>query len=239
MYKNFYKEIKVLNLNTGEFYNDIPCINNLKSLKLTSPITFFVGENGSGKSTLLEGIANSLGMNSEGGSINYNFETNNTHSDLFKNITLVKNPRYPTDGFYLRAESFYNLATYVDEIDVDLSEYGGKSLHKQSHGESFINLINHRFRGNGIYILDEPEAALSPKRQMSLIISISELVSEGSQFIIATHSPILLAMKNSTIYSFDEKKINEINYEDTSAYSVTKLFIDDRERILRSLGLDY
>ena len=148
----------------------------------------------------------------------------------------------PRDGFFLRAESFYNVATYIEETEkysgsrVEYARYGGKSLHDQSHGESFMSLMNSRFIGEGIYILDEPEAALSPQRQLSLMIIINKLIKKGSQFIIATHSPILLAMEDADILSFDGYEIDKLDYEETEPYRITKMFIEDRKNILRRIS---
>ncbi|RDU23245.1 AAA family ATPase [Anaerosacchariphilus polymeriproducens] len=220
-----------------EYYNEILSINNLETLDFKKRITFFVGENGSGKSTLLEAIAVKYGFNPEGGSINYNFSTKPTHSSLSELLTLSKGIR-SKDGFFLRAESFYNMASYVDDIGIDFEGYGGRSLHEQSHGESFLTLINNRFRGNGLYLLDEPEAALSPQRQLSLLVMINKLVNNNSQFIIATHSPILLGIDDAAIYSFDNDDINQIPYEETESYNITKLFIENREILLKRLMND-
>ena len=205
----------------------------LPALTFTQPVTFFVGENGSGKSTLLEAIAINAGFNPEGGSRDFSFSTKNTHSELHKHITTFKK-NTPNDGFFLRAESFYNLATFLDE-NSPLTRYGGVSFHEQSHGESFLNLITHRCEGTGLYLLDEPEAALSPTRQLGLLCAIDELVSCDSQFIIATHSPILLAYPKATILQFSEESIEKIDYRDTEHYRVTKLMLDDPEHTLHHL----
>ncbi|MCT4613134.1 MAG: AAA family ATPase [Clostridia bacterium] len=236
MNNNFVKKLRIdwENINSDSYLHDIKSIRTNEGIDFNKKITFFVGENGSGKSTLLEAIAVNYGFNPEGGSINYNFETENTHSILSDNMILEKGYR-AEDGFFLRAESFYNLASYVDSVSLDLSEYGDKSLHKQSHGESFLSLICNRFRGNGLYILDEPEAALSPQRQLTLISKIKELAREGSQFIIVTHSPIILGIDESEIYSFDNDEISKIDYEDTEAYKITKLFLHDRDRMIKYL----
>lgn len=233
---NYITSLKI-NWNKQEYkdyYNNINSLKNLNSLDFKKKITFFVGENGSGKSTLLEAIAVNYGFNPEGGSINYNFSTKSTHSSLADFLILSKGIR-AKDGFFLRAESFYNVASYVDDIGVDLDGYGGKSLHEQSHGESFLTLINNRFRGNGLYLLDEPEAALSPQRQLSLLITINELVNNNSQFIIVTHSPILLGIDDACIYSFDNEGINQVTYEETESYNITKLFIENRKLLLKNL----
>lgn len=166
---------------------NLSVVRNLSSLSFKNPVTFIVGENGTGKSTLLEAIALNYGFNAEGGSRNFNFSTQSSHSELHEYITVVKGVRRPKDGYFLRAESFYNVATEVERLNATHS-YGGRSLHEQSHGESFMSLMLNRFFGNGLYILDEPEAALSPLRQFSLLSRMRQLEKENSQFIIATHS---------------------------------------------------
>lgn len=223
------------------YFRSIPALQQVSTLQLKTPITFFTGENGSGKSTMLEAIAVNYGFNAEGGSRNFNFETKNTHATLSQYIRLCKGGVRPEDDFFLRAESFYNVATYVDQIYENepylQNRNFGKSLHEQSHGESFLALVLHRFRGHGLYILDEPEAALSPQRQLSLLLQIHELSKAGSQFIIATHSPILLALPEATIYSFDQG-ITEIDYETTQAYQITEMFINHRSHMLHRLFND-
>ncbi|MCB2306743.1 AAA family ATPase [Clostridium estertheticum] len=218
----------------------LPTIKNLSSLDFHPKVTFIVGENGSGKSTILEAIAIACGFNPEGGTINFNFSSMNTHSELYKYIKLVKGVKKPKNGFFLRAESFYNLASNIDELDrVDggpklVSSYGGQSLHKQSHGESFFAVFMNRFGSDGLYILDEPEAALSPSRQMSMLTRIHELVNMGSQFIISTHSPIIMAYPESTIYEIKDK-MEVVRYEETENYQITKNFINNRDKMLRIL----
>lgn len=208
----------------------LPAIKSLSTLEFHPKVTYIVGENGTGKSTILEAIAIAYGFNPEGGSKNFNFSTNNTHSELWENLKLVKGVRKPEDGFFLRAESFYNVATNIDEIDA-IGSYGGISLHSQSHGESFLSVIMNRFKGNGLYILDEPEAALSPYRQMSLISRIHDLVQNNSQFIIATHSPIVMAYPDSILYELnDDFKV--VNYQDTEHYKIMKSFIGNPKKIL-------
>ncbi|MGH4125073.1 MAG: AAA family ATPase [Clostridium sp.] len=213
----------------------LPVIEKLSSLEFHPKVTFIVGENGSGKSTILEAIATAYGFNPEGGTINFNFSSMDTHSELYKHIKLVKGVKKPRNGFFLRAESFYNLATNIDVLDREdpglVSSYGGQSLHEQSHGESFFAVFMNRFGSNGLYILDEPEAALSPSRQMSMLTRINELIKLGSQFIIATHSPIIMAYPESTIYEIKEK-IEVVSYEETENYQIMKSFINNRSKML-------
>lgn len=217
----------------------IPAICALKRLEFRSPVTFFVGENGSGKSTLLEAIAVAFGFNPEGGTQNFHFSTSETHSPLYRFLTLEKGIHRPKDGFFLRAESFYNVASEVDRLEeVDwglLRSYGGKSLHSQSHGESFLSLALNRFGGNGLYLLDEPEAALSPQNQLTLLSRIHQLVGLNSQFIIATHSPMLMAYPGAVIESISETGIIPIDYEQTDHYKITKSFLENPKRMLRYL----
>ncbi len=222
-------------LDKNSYLNNLPIIKYLadsKKLSFASNVTFFVGENGTGKSTLLEAIAVAYGFNAEGGSVNFNFSTNETHSELHSHLTLAKTG-FAKDGFFLRAESLYNVATNIDEIGV--SGYGNVSLHEQSHGESFLSLVQNRFRGNGLYILDEPEAALSPMRLLTLMVEIKKLTDDNSQFIIATHSPILMAFPNAEILEFSENGIKKANYQDTEHYTVTKNFLSNPERMLKYL----
>lgn len=206
-------------------------------LDLASAVTFFVGENGTGKSTLLEAIAVAVGLNAEGGSRNFNFATRNTTSELHKALVPVRE-KHAQDSFFLRAESFYNVATQIDDLEVD-ANYGPVSLHDQSHGESFLALVQNRFWGSGLYLLDEPEAALSPLRQMTLLAEIHRLASaEDSQFIIATHSPILLAYPGARIYQFTDSGIAEVAYRDCEHYRLTRDFLQSPERFLAYLFAD-
>ena len=220
----------------------LPAVRRLKTLALHPAVTFFIGENGSGKSTLLEAIAVASGFNPEGGSKNFRFGTRESHSDLHKYLRISKGVPRPRDGFFLRAESFFNVATQIEELDAEPGagppigpSYGDRSLHEQSHGESFLALLVNRFRGKGLYILDEPEAAFSPHRQLSVITRIHDLVQEKSQFLIATHSPILMAYPHSYIYSFSPNKIERIKYHDTEHYRVTRDFLANPERMLKVL----
>ncbi|MFJ8352653.1 AAA family ATPase [Bacillus paramycoides] len=212
----------------------LPAIRTLQSLVFHPNVTFIIGENGTGKSTLLEGIAVSLGFNAEGGTKNFRFNTYDSHSPLHEYLRISKSFNTPNDGFFLRAESFYNVASYIDEIDA-VKSYGGVSLHEQSHGESFFSLFMNRFSGQGLYILDEPEAALSPMRQLSMLIRMHELAEQGSQFVIATHSPILMAYPESTIYSLTQEGIHESTLEETEHYQTTKLFFENRDRLFHHL----
>ena len=212
----------------------LPVIKNFESLKFHPKVTFIVGENGSGKSTLLEAIATSWGFNPEGGTKNFNFSTRSSHSDLWQKIRLSKSFRRPKDGFFLRAESFYNVASNIDELGV-IQSYGGTSLHQQSHGESFFALMLNRFSGQGLYILDEPEAALSPTRQMAMLSRMSQLVEDDSQFVIATHSPILMAYPDANILQINDAELELTKYERTDHFKVTKDFLDDYKRITEYL----
>lgn len=230
----------------NSYLKKIPAVDFLSRspIGFSKPVTFFMGENGSGKSTLIEAIAVAFGFNSEGGTLNYSFETASTHSELHEYLRLSKFFR-PKDGFFLRAESFYNAASYLEELDEIpapapkiLGSYGGVSLHKMSHGESFITLLQKRFSGNGLYILDEPEAALSPMRIMTLMCEIKRLVNKGSQFIIATHSPILSAMPDSDLYLIDKKSVRKVDWRETEHYRVTKSFLNSPEKMLDMLLKD-
>jgi len=220
---------------------EIPAVRYLmqgNTIEFNSKITFLVGENGTGKSTLIEAIAVAYGFNPEGGGKNFNFSTNNSHSDLYRHLILSKGIS-PKDGFFLRAESVYNVASHIDEIDSIpaaappvIDGYGGVSLHKQSHGESFMAIVENRFRGNGIYILDEPEAALSPSKLLKLMVAIKRLTDCNSQFIIATHSPILMAFPGAEILQLSEKGIEKTVYTQTEHYRITKSFLDCPERMM-------
>jgi predicted ATPase len=212
----------------------IPGVRKLKSLRFHPDVTFLVGENGSGKSTLIEAIAVALGFNAEGGTKQSQFATNRTHSELHRYLRLVRNFKKPGDEYFLRAESFYNLATFMEETGY-LRGYGGTSLHQQSHGESFMATLLHKLTGGGLYIMDEPEAALSPSRQMAALSAIHNLVEQESQFIIATHSPILLAYPRACIFLLDDDGIRKIEYEDTEHYSVTRQFLNDYRQLLEIL----
>ncbi len=212
----------------------LPVIKNLDRTLLHPHVTYIVGENGSGKSTLLEALAITQGFNPEGGTVNFNFSTRPSHSNLHEYLRIAKTHKRPENGFFLRAESFFNVATAIDEIGVTTS-YGGKSLHEQSHGEAFFSLMQHRFGANGLYILDEPEAALSPNRQMSMLTRIHDLVKQGSQFIISTHSPILLSYPRSKIYEIGEHGLEERAYEETETFKISQRFLNDYQEMLEIL----
>jgi predicted ATPase len=216
-----------------EYPFSLPAVRNLKSLDFKSPVTFLIGENGAGKSTLLEAIAVAWGFNPEGGSRNFNFSTRATHSPLHAALRLIKSPRRVKDGYFLRAESFYNVATQVEELEV--TGYGDRSLHAQSHGESFMTLLTTRFRGDGFYLLDEPEAALSPTRQLAMLVRVRDLVEDGSQFLIATHSPILMAYPGARILQIQSSQIAEVQYEETEHYVITRQFLNNPEKMLQEL----
>ena len=222
-------------LSFDDYPFSVPAVRHLDHLRMPTPVTFFVGENGSGKSTLLEAVAVAAGLNAEGGSRNFRFATRGTHSELNDYLRLVRAPRRPTDAYFLRAETFYNVASAAEEYGVAEDHGGGRSPHEQSHGESFLALVLHRFRGNGLYLFDEPEAALSPTRQLGLLAAMYQLVASGSQFIIATHSPILLAYPEATIYEFSEAGVRPVKYTDTEHYVVTRAFLGDPSRMLQEL----
>jgi predicted ATPase len=242
--RNFLISVRLLRdqvVSFEEYPFSIPAIGGFEELRLEHPVTFLVGENGSGKSTLLEAIAVASGMNPEGGSRNFNFATRASHSGLSKHLRLTRSPRRARSSFFLRSESYFNVATNIEEMDREsgpfggppiISYYGGKSLHEQSHGESFFALFQNRLRGDGFYIFDEPEAALSPLRQLAFLTRLHELVGEGSQFLIATHSPILMAYPQAEIYLLDGGAPRLVAYRDTEHYEVTRNFLNRTEQML-------
>lgn len=231
----------------GRYPFSIPAVKHLGELHITEPVTFIVGENGSGKSTLLEAIAVALGFNPEGGTKNFNFGTHESHSSLHRFLRLSKSHVKPKDGFFLRAESYFNVATNIEQLDTNptdgpfvnsppvIDSYGGLSLHEQSHGESFLALMLNRFGGKGMYLLDEPEAALSPMRQLAVLSRMKQLVDDDSQFIIATHSPILLAYPGALILEVNDAGIRKVKYQETEHYVVTRSFLENPEKMLKEL----
>jgi predicted ATPase len=223
----------------AQYAAQLPAIKTLDRLDLHPHVTFFIGENGSGKSTLLEAIAVADGFNAEGGTRNFNFDSRASHSDLSKWIRLGRSPRgrRRSDGFFLRAESFYNVASEIEKLGLvsAASPYGATSYHEQSHGESFIDLMTNRLRGDGLYLFDEPEAALSPQRQLAFLVAMHELVERESQFVIATHSPIIMAYPNAWIYEFGPSGIRRVEYKETEHYRVTHAFLNRTEQTLRQL----
>jgi predicted ATPase len=219
--------------NRSTFPFKLAAVAGLHEIEFHPKATFIIGENGSGKSTLIEALAVAWGFNPEGGSKNFKFETHRSHSSLHKSLRLMRGVKRAKDGYFLRAESYFNVATEIARLDSELSfgppiidSYGGVSLHQQSHGESFFALLDKRFRGNGLYILDEPEAALSPSRQMSMLVRMHDLIAEKSQFIIATHSPILMAYPDCWIYQIGARGLDRVAYEDTEHYQVTRNFLN-------------
>jgi predicted ATPase len=210
-------------------------------LELHPKVTFFVGENGSGKSTVIEALAAAAGMNPEGGSSNVAFSTRPEEGSLADALRLVRGPRRPRTDFFLRAESVFNAATYLEELASipyagdSLKAYGGTSLHEQSHGESFLAIVLNRFGGAGLYVLDEPEAALSVQNCLTLLSRIDQLVAEGSQFVIATHSPVVLAYPDATIYRFSEDGVEPIGYDEAPPVRLMRAFLHEPAAFLRRL----
>ena len=224
--------------NPAAYPFSVPAIQSLTSLRFTSRIAFFVGENGSGKSTLLEAMAGQFGFGHLGGNRNFQSRTEDLHLDtdpLARALRLHFDNR-TGEGFFFRAESLFNVATQIDELGLDGS-YGGKSLHAQSHGESFFSVLDYKFRRSGLFLLDEPEAALSPQRQFSFLIMLYQTMQDyrDAQFIISTHSPVLLGYPGAQIFSFDDGRIHEIAYEDSPAVHIVRRFLNDREYFLKEL----
>jgi predicted ATPase len=212
--------------------------------QLHPKVTFIIGENGSGKSTLLEAIAVAWGFNPEGGSKNFRFSTRRSHSELNEYLTLVKGIKRPRDGYFLRAESFFNVATEIEGLDEETS-FGppdhqfvrrASSLHEQSHGESFFSLHDESpRRPRTLHVFDEPEAALSPDTPTAMIARLHQLVQSHSQFIIATHSPLLMAYPNARIHQINGSSLDVVEYEETEHYLVARSFLDHPRRYLETI----
>jgi predicted ATPase len=224
---------------------NLPAFRAVSSLELGRQATIFVGENGSGKSTLVEAIAVAAGFNAEGGSVNFNFATQDHRPDLARHIRLVRGAARPRTGFFLRAESFFNVASEIERLDLAPSPdapigpaYGPKPLHEVSHGESFLSLVMHRFRANGLYVLDEPEAAMSPLGCLALVRRFSDLARQGSQFIIATHSPIVMALPDALIYVLSERGPKRATWDELEHVKVLRDFLDHRDRVIAELLSD-
>ena len=227
------------------YLNRLPVVRALaeKGIEFHKQVTFFVGENGSGKSTLIEALAISQGFNPEGGTKNFSFSTEDSHSELYDYLRVARGVVYPRDGFFLRAESFYNVASSIDQMDREpgpgghiIASYGGVSLHRQSHGESFLSLVEHRFqKGHGLYILDEPEAALSPRGVIHLMQQMDRLVDLDSQFIISTHSPMLITFPDAEIYQIREDGISSVRFQDTDHYRTTVRFLQNPESAIEDI----
>lgn len=223
------------------FPYNLPAVRNLGRLAFHPKVTFFIGENGMGKSTLLEALAVCCGLNPEGGSRNFNFATRASHSPLDDCLRLARAPGRPADSYFLRAESFFNVATEIERLDREgggpplIEAYGGQSLHEQSHGESFFALFEHRFREHGLYFMDEPEAALSPKKQLQFLSLLHGYCQWGCQFVIATHSPIIMAYPEAWIYLLDSQGIRQVPYTDTEHYLITRDFLSHPQRTLKIL----
>lgn len=226
------------------YLNRLPVVKHLAEygIEFHKQVTFFVGENGSGKSTLIEALAVSQGFNPEGGTKNFHFSTEDSHSGLYYHLRVARGVVYPRDGFFLRAESFYNVASNIDQMDREpgvgshvINSYGGVSLHKQSHGESFLALAENRFSGRGLYILDEPEAALSPRGLIRLMQRMDELVKQDSQFIVATHSPMLLTFPDAEVYQIGKDGIRSVRFQDTEHYRTTVRFLQNPESAIEDI----
>ncbi|MBQ6715915.1 MAG: AAA family ATPase [Clostridia bacterium] len=247
MNASYISGVKVKYTPEEAYLKDIPVVKWLldgEQMSFSSPVTFFVGENGTGKSTLIEAIAVAAGFNPEGGTKNFSFQTAKAHSSLHECLTIIKRS-YPRDGFFLRAESFFNVATNIDGMDAEpafsppvIDSYGGVSLHERSHGESFLALVQNRFSGNGLYILDEPEAALSPMKILTLMCEMKRLTNRNSQFIIATHSPMLMAFPGAEILEFSENGIQKTDFRKTQHYEITRRFLENPEKYLDILFED-
>lgn len=242
MTNRFIQEIQIHweQIQPQSYLQSIPALRSIDRLAFSNNITFFVGENGTGKSTLLEAIAVGYGFNPEGGTLNYRFSTYDDVSELSGALSFKKGYRRPRSNYFFRAESFFNVASKAEDYrdgdpkEIYYARYGGKSLHEQSHRESFLSYFL-SFDGEGLYLMDEPEAALSPQRQLTLLIQIVKMARQGSQFLIATHSPILLGIPGAEILSFDDGELHACTYEETESYQVMEMFINNRGLLLERL----
>lgn len=242
MNDNFIQSIRIdwKQVDQDSYLHSIEALKSMDILKFQKNITFFVGENGTGKSTLLEAIAVAYGFNPEGGTLNYRFSTFDDVSKLSGAIRMAKGYRRARSNYFFRAESFFNVASKAEDYrdttpkEIYYRRYGGKSLHEQSHGESFLAYFQ-SFEKEGLYLMDEPEAALSPQRQLTLLLQIAKMAQKGSQFIIATHSPVLLGIPGADIISFDDGDMRRCRYEETESYQVMEMFINHRERLIKCL----
>ncbi len=238
-FEGFIREIVLLKKKVESFKNfpfSIPAIQAIDRLPLDPKVTIFVGENGSGKSTLIEALAMAVGLNPEGGSKNFSFAERPTESTLHEFLRVVRNPKREKSSFFLRAETLFNVSTEVERSG--LWEYGWEDLHSKSHGEAFLFLIEKRFFPNGLYIMDEPESALSPFRQLMFLKYMNRLVQRGAQFILSTHSPILMAYPKALIYQLDSEGIQKIEYKETEHYQITRSFLEYPEMSLEELFKD-
>ena len=232
-YVRYLKLLSSERLDWASYPFDIPVVNDIENIQFHPQVTFFVGDNGSGKSTVLEAIALALGFSEEGGTRNVALNSASSTSQLHQALRIVKGVRKPKDYYFLRAESFYNVATYMKEVNY-LVGYGG-DIHQRSHGEGFMKVFLSKLKGHGLYLMDEPEAALSPSMQMTALSAIHQLCLQNSQLIIATHSPILLAYPHAKIYQFSDTGLSEVLYEQTDHYRLTKDFLNCYEKRLEQL----
>jgi predicted ATPase len=221
---------------------NVPAIQSLRTLTFAdSRLTFFTGENGSGKSTLLEAIALNYGLSLEGGNRNFAFDAEIAQGDTYplaRALKLTFRPNRTGEGFFFRAETLFNLATKIDDLSLNANQgFGDRSLHARSHGEAFMAVLDYKFRRSGLFLLDEPEAALSPQRQLSFLILLHQTLRDypDAQFIISTHSPILLGLPSAQILHFDDAGIHPIAYEDTPAFQITRRFLADPTSMLHRL----